>query len=405
MSNVLDNPAGECTLANVPARTARRVSKPQQAKRHHFYLFLLGWTYYLLVPVLAGRLGLFESLESFELMSRYVRPTDPLWPTLIAYILALPVFFVAGSMLAQSLPHLRRSVTPLYWATRVLLPVYGLMLIIFAFSARANLFAGYAEDMDLSVVGPIATLQMALLLQYMLAKAAGLASARWAGMMLTISSVLLMSMGGRLYVVSSLVALYIYWWQWSARDARARRLSLVPLIVAPIGLAMIGMWRMGVFDPSALFFYLFAESMFTSISAFTLMASQGPALVHGPSDFLSAFLNIVPSALWPDKASMMVSLIETPLQFEAPFGATSIVTSTIGNFGFLGGPLFIGLVGFIMGRAATNTRLPTGRALYCYLCCLLPFMFFRDPFQVQVKVVITGFLLIWLNRLLASRVR
>jgi len=387
-------------VTNFFGTTSAPGSRP--ATLSHLHLFAIGWSYYLLVPALAGRLGLFESSDSFSLMRRFCQPTDPWWPLLLSYVALLPLAFAAGSLTAGSLPRLRALPTPLGRPTAALIPLYAIGLIVTGYGARANFFAGYSPDMDLSVVGPVSTMQMCILFQYLAARAAGLRSARWLALLLLACAVLLLGMGGRLYVLSSIVAIYIQWWKFRAKSARVRIRSLAAVIVTPLLFATAGMLRLGVFDPAELGFYVFAEPLFTSISAFTLMDSHGWSWLDGPRDFFSAFVNLVPAALWPGKADHVVSLLETPLPFEAPFGAVSIVVSTIGNFGFLGGPFFIGFVGFVMERVRRAAGTAAGQALYCYLCALLPFMFFRDPFPVQIKVAMTGFVLVWLNRVLGQ---
>jgi hypothetical protein len=371
------------------------------ARLSHIHLFFVGWTYYLAVPILAGKLGLFDAVNGFEMMSQYCTPADPWWPALIAFALLLPGAFVLGTALADAIPRARGFRTPIEWPTYVLLPLYAVALAVTTIQGRASLFAGYAEGVDISVAGPIATVQLALLLQYLAAKCAGLRSARALGLLLAAASIVLIGMGGRLYVLSALVALYVRWWMYGTSDPRARRRSLLLVVVVPVLFGIAGMWRLGIFDPSLMAFYLFAEPTFTSISAFTLMDGHSWKFLDTPTDLISAFVNIVPSPLWPEKTSFLMPLDESPLRFESPFGAISIVTSAIGNFGYPGGIAFVGFVGFVMERVRRATDTSAGRALYCYLCGLLPFMFFRDPFHVQVKVVITGFLLIWVNRLLA----
>lgn len=388
-----------------PAPTRQRRPRSFWRGISHVHLFLVGWIYYLFVPVAAGWGGLFETSESFLLMGRFASVDDHWWPALASYVFCIPVAFLLGSALAKQLPRVHGHKFHVGRSTRLLVPIYAVMLVAAAWVARDNLFQGYGEDLDVTAAGPIATLQMAALLQYLAAKAAGLPSMRWAGVLLAAASILGLSMGGRLYVLSALVAVYFYWWRYSAADDRARRRSLLAVLLVPMVFGVVGMVRLGFVDLSNLGFYVFAEPLFTSISALT--AAQHPwSMFEVPHDFLSAFLNIVPSALWPDKASAVISLsVNSPIPFEAPFGAISIVTSSVGNFGVVGGLAFIGLVGFIMERSRQRSNAsPMGRALYCYLCCLLPFMFFRDPFQVQVKLVITGFLLAWLNGLLSMRI-
>ena len=374
--------------------------KSRRVRLSHLHLFMIGWTYYLLIPVLAGRLGLFENSDSFSLMQRFCAPSDPWWPALMAYVVMLPLAFFAGSFLARRIPRMRPLATPLRAPTSALLPLFAAGLVVTGFAARGNLFSGYSSDTDFSVVGPVATMQMCVLFQFLAARAAGLHSARWLGLTLLAGTFLLIGMGGRLYVLSSIVAIYIQWWMYRSRSARVRRRSLVAVIVVPLAFAVAGMLRLGVFNLADLGFYVFAEPLFTGISAFTLMDGHGWSWLDTPRDFFSAFINLVPAALWPDKAAHVVNLLDTSLPFEAPFGAISIVVSTIGNFGLLGGPVFVAVVGFVMERVRRAADAPARQALYCYLCALLPFMFFRDPFPVQIKVALTGFALVWLNRVI-----
>ncbi len=379
-------------IAAVGSDSARR------SRLSHLHLFAIGWVYYLLIPILAGRLGLFESSDSFSLMRRFASPQDRWWPALMLYAVLLPLAFLVGNALAGRIPNLRGLRTPIAGPSQILVPVYALALLLTGYAARGNFFAGYSADLDIAAVGPISTLQMCLVFQYLAARVEGSRSTRWLGILLLLSSVLLLGMGGRLYVLSALVAIYVDWWKFRASGPRARLRSLVAVIVTPLAFGVVGMLRLGVFDLADLSFYIFAEPLFTSISAFTLMDGNGWALLDTPRDFFSAFINLIPAAVWPGKTDYVISLLDTSLNFEAPFGAVSIVTSTIGNFGYLGGPLFLGFVGFVMGRTRRGTGTAAGRALYCYLCSLLPFMLFRDPFPVQIKVALLGFVLIWVNR-------
>jgi hypothetical protein len=225
--------------------------------------------------------------------------------------------------------------------------------------------------------------------------------ARCFGLMLAANSVVLLSTGGRLYTVSAIVAAFFYYWNWGAKDDAARRRSAVFMLTVPIVMAALGSWRLGELDLGPLGFYLFAEPVFTSISGVTLVQGGSWSWLDLPRDFGSAFLNIVPSVFWPGKADLMVSLLDSDLRLQSPLGAMSIIASSIGNFGYVGGLTFFVGVGYVMGRARRNATSPVTRALYCYLSCLLPFLFFRDPFQIQIKLVITGFALVWLHRVLS----
>jgi len=361
----------------------------------HLHVFILGWALYVAAPLLLGYFGVFERLEPVESVAGYFEGPAAMWAGLLLYAALMPLAFYGGSRFARSWRRMPPLIVPLRLQSWLLLVVYAILLVLFTAAARELLFQGYAEGVDSTVVGPIATLQMVLLFQYLVCKAAGLTRVgRGLGVLLILASVVLLGMGGRLYVASALVALYFYWWKWVAQDRAARRRSIKWALLAPLVLAVIGMWRVGALDISGLGFYLFAEPLFTSISAVSYFLGGSWHILDTPTDFFSAFINVVPTALWPEKLNFVASLSNAGLDFESPFGALSIITSSVANFGYLGGLAFIALVGTVFGWAQRNATSPLMRAFYCFLVSLLPFLFFRDPFQVQVKLVTTGFLLL-----------
>ena len=363
-------------------------------KLTHFHIFMIGWAYYLGGPVIVAYLGLLNRIESAGAWVYYIQNIGTDNSLLILYVALMPAAFFIGDKLSQQLKRARPRVNYVRLANWLMWPTYASLLIIFTVTAKELLFAGYAKGYDLYLMGPIATLQMLILFQYLLYKSSSnLAAAKLNAYLLIATSVILLSMGGRLYVVTSLVAIYFYYWNWGSRNATSRRNSLLAMFVLLILLAVIGMWRMGEANLSQLGFYLFAEPLFTSISAFSFMENWEVVLFDMPKDFFFSFLNIVPSWIWEDKAEYFSELLADKIGVLSPFGALSIVASSAGNFGFIGGLLFVMLVGFIMGRSRLNAVSPISMALYCYLTGLLLFIFFRDPFQIQVKLVLTGFLL------------
>ncbi len=373
----------------------------------HRHLFLLGWTYYLALPLLLGHSGVFDSVSSLSLLGGYFDPQSPSWQALVLFCVLAPLAYLLGGAwtplragaLAPTVPDERRRGA---WP---LIPVYGALLALFTFQARSLLFTGYVESVEVSLLGPLATLQMLVLFQYLFERTAERHTASAFGWLLLLNSGVLLSLGGRLYVLSALVALYFRWWNWGARSGAQQLRSLILLLGAPAVLVAVGMWRVGATDYSLVGFYLVSESTFTSISGFTLFTGGQWSLLDMPGEFIAAFVNIVPSALWPGKAEWLIALTSASQNYESPFGAISIVASSVGNFGFLGALLFFFGVGAYMSTTGRTHRQPARIAHYSYLVGMLPFMFFRDPFQVQVKLVMTGFLLYWATVLLRSRQR
>lgn len=364
----------------------------------HIHVFLAGWVYYLGGPVLVAYLGVLNSIESAEAWLKYVDTEGYLRWALPLYVLLMPLAFILGDRVSGLVKPTKPRAANVRLANWVLWPLYAVLLAVLIFQASDMMFSGYVDGYDPAIMGPIATLQLLILFQYLLFKSSGLhVAARLNLALLIVCSIVLLSMGGRLYVATALAAILFYKWNWGARAASARRRALMWVFLVVVVFAILGMLRMGVFNPFFVLLYMFLEPLFTSISAFSVIRGDWDWLADNPNDFLVAFLNVVPAWLWPEKAAFIASSVEEFAVF-SPFGAKSIVASTIQNFGFVGGLAFITVVGFIMGRSRINATSPISIAFYCYLVGLLMFIFFRDPFQIQVKLVITGTVLMWLYR-------
>jgi hypothetical protein len=372
----------------------------------HRHLFALGWAYYLLTPLVLGYAGVFTTADSLGLLQPYFDIHNPSWPYLLSFTLLAPIAYLVGSLWVPLRPIVPREVRAERRRTGAwfLLPLYAVLMGLFAVHARSLLGAGYSGELDISLIGPMATVQMLVLYQYLYERSARHRIAGAFAVLLVFNSALLLSMGGRLYVVSALVAIYFRWWNWGARSLSKQWRSLALILCVPAALVAVGMWRMGETNYSLVGFYLVSEAVFTSISAFTLFTGgQWSGLLDVPYEFLGAFANIVPAPLWPDKANWLAALGSTTQQhYESPFGASSIVASAVGGFGFVGGILFFLVVGMYMSALGRTRDQPAREAHYCYLVGLLPFMFFRDPFQVQIKLVLTGFILYFLTVVVRS---
>lgn len=377
------------------------------SKLSHVNMFLIGWVYYLGLPMAAGYFNLFALVDQAAPFADQFNLRTDRWYALAAYVLLLPACYIAGNWVARQFKSrpFRTGVRPRF-SSKLLLPIYVLLLLTFAFQARELLFGGYVGGVDLSLMGPIATLEMVLLYQYIACKEAALRRHSLAfGLLLLVSSLALLSMGGRIYVASTFAAVIFHRWKWVARTRKDRLRMVKWIVVAPLVFAAIGMLRLGSFNLAGLGFFLFAEPLFTDISGISFVLGDNWHWFAFPGEFISSFVNIIPSSIWPDKVDHIVQLTDLYPEYQSPFGAQSIIVATIGNFGFIGGLMFVGAVGAFLGRAALKATTPHSRALYCLLVSILPFIFFRDPYQIQVKLVITGFVLNFLQRMIEGYMR
>ena len=378
--------------------------RDRPSKLSHINIFLIGWVYYLGLPMAAGYLNLFALVDqAAPFADRFDVRTDR-WYALAIYVFLLPACYIGGNWVAckfKSGPF-RTGIRPRF-SSQILLPIYALLLATFAFQARTLLFGGYVEGYDASLMGPLATIEMVLLYQYIACSAAGLRRYSFAfGFLLFLASVVLLSMGGRIYVASALSAVMFYRWKWVARTRQDRYRMVKWILLAPLAFAAIGMIRLGTFDLTGLGFFLLAEPLFTAISGISFVLDDKWHWFAFPNEFISSFVNIVPSSIWPNKVDQILQLSDIYPEYQSPFGAQSIVVSTIGNFGYVGGLMFVGVVGAFIGRVALKATTPHSCALYCFLVSMLLFIFFRDPYQIQVKLVFTGLVLNLLQRVIDS---
>ncbi|MBT8547959.1 hypothetical protein G6680_05020 [Polynucleobacter paneuropaeus] len=371
----------------------------------HQLVFLIGCTYYFFAPLILGYVGAFNSLESLSFLDKYFEPNDVNWPFLVTFIFFGTVSYLLGAFCINQPKTFPKSVETRrsHAGTWTLFFLYGLAMLMLAFQARVLLFSGYSNMPDSGLVGPIATLQMFLLFQYLYERSAHCSIASAFALLLIINSYVLLSMGGRLYVISALAAIYFRWWNWGADSKRTQLRSLLLVLFVILVSVVIGMWRVGESDYSSAIFYLTAEANLISISAFTLFTGGNWLPIDAPFEFLLSFTNLIPSVLWPEKSEWLASFINTMQNYQTPFGGVSIIASTISNFGYIGGLLFFFTVGLCMSKVGCTRSDPAREARYSCLVGMLPFMFFRDPFQVQVKIVLIFQILYLITRILKKR--
>lgn len=370
-------------------------SMKSRKKISHNLFFLLGWSYYLLVPILSAYFGFFDDVSAWN---NYVYENANY---ILALYSALIILFYSFCSLSGVFNWtINLNIKYINGVNFIVIPIYILLLIVYVLKASDFIFTGYKNGMDPSLVGPIATLEMALLFHYLYCKTFScIRYTKITGILILITSIILLGMGGRIYVISALISIFFYEWNWGNINRRKLFFLMMPM---PFIVVAIGMWRVSDLNVDVIGFYIFAESLFTSISAFTILNANNWGWFEYPIDFIISFSNVIPVFFWPDKGIFIDSWSRVNTDIEAPFGALNIVASSISNFGFLGGLCFIGFVGFIMGVMKKISKYPLMRVLYCYLVGLLPFIFFRDPYAVQVKLVLMAFILVFIYQAISK---
>jgi hypothetical protein len=369
----------------------------------HVAAFSLGYLFYWILPVAAGLAGVFADPGN-PVMSAWYSLFYTISNSTLEWFLILSLVcyfaFLSGTWLGSR----THSMSPLRLGApafdrRLLIPLLWLSAICLAalsFALRDQLFTGYATGMDpwipdplRSALGALSTILIILLLLDCAAKDRGDRSAGafrrlLAGrffLLYLLASLLDVSVGARMYMVSGILMLCVY------RSVFFRRFAAVNLVcLVGIGLllaGLVGVWRMGRAD-YGIFENLASEPMFTAMSLIHFLGSERLPLLRYPVLLLSEFLNLVPTFLFPGKMELFLQPEDIGYVTFSPGGGLNSFFSFMINFGVLGtiGVLF-GL-GFAMAVLKKGAGSPLLRVIYIMISGWLGFSFFRDPFYVSI---------------------
>lgn len=370
---------------------------------NHRNLFVFGFLYYLVLPVLVGVTGLLSDSPGFV----YWFPVFRQIPinTLLTYFVVIGFFLLAYLLGSGRVQRDLRPIVPLPVSSETSLFFLAIAIgfivfdLVVAFRYHEILFTGYSSfESARQIVGMISTVNTLLgfMTVYLLLSNSRRKLLRLYLVALFVTSVILLGLGGRLYVVIPLLALLIYKLGFAPRRMGGWRVFLLGTAIVLFMLS-VGVWRVGgATSAKALSFIFFAEPVFTWWSAATFLTNNQSnlPLLEFPSNFLSSFVNFIPSYLTPDKTSMIASIADK-YPFSNPLGAQSIFVSVVGNFGICLGTVFMFLVGkwfCKIERAAEASAF--FRAYYILAVSVLPFQFFRDDFSLINKQLFWNLLIV-----------
>ena len=211
---------------------------------------------------------------------------------------------------------------------------------------------------------------------------------------LIFSSVILLGLGSRMYVLIPIISLFIYKLFYAKRKYNFTKFIFYSIFIGILFL-IIGAIRIGAVINVEFLVYLFlAEPIFTWWSASTFLSVNELLIIDIPISYISSFINFIPSFFFTDKYKFLITLKENHF-FESPLGATSIFVSIQGNFGWYGGIIFM----FILGLFYSIIELYARRnnfilAYYIGIVSILPFQFFRDGFSIINKQLFWNMLIV-----------
>lgn len=366
-------------------------------KLFHIYLFIFGFLYYLILPLLVV---IVEGFDGYPGMQHLYKNFNP--EIVFPYTTWVTIFLL--SFLAGSLLPLKYSSIKLKAKTEWVIGARDIALISISFfligqytiiSNSNNLFKGYQVDYDTDFMGSIATLNTFFLffLLYNKGKEQKDSGSRFIELYLILSilefSVVLLGLGSRMYIMVPLISYIIYLIDHQKISFKKLFFRGILIILFLLG---VGIWRLGDtnFSIDALLYIGVAEPVFTWISAESMFSMNNLPLLAFPSNFLTSFINFIPTILLPDKTDYITQLT---ILYDSPLGATNILVSLIGNFGLLGSCFALFCLGFLLSFIRIQGTSLFLKTYYYCLCGILPFQLFRDNISIVNKMLFYNFLI------------
>jgi hypothetical protein len=362
----------------------------------HVAFFSAGYLFYWVLPILLGQIQLFDTGSGNGFGDWAVFFQGVPQGQLEIYAVSILVYyfcFMLGDMLG-------RKTTPSFRKMKMKSPpltfVFVLYICVFIISIcyiyhLRNLLGANYNDIGVAILsmGTLAALSLVLLALALLKtteneKATFLAtiSNRWM-LGFFVVSFLQLTMGGRLYFVSSLLLLAGY------RSVFFKKYSAGQLLAFVLGAAAFGgaagllRLKSGV-NVVALMLNLAGEPVFTSFSLVSFLGSNHIPWIEFPRFLAGDLLNLVPSAVLANKMDLFPDPTKAGFSFVSPMGAMNSWVSFVINFGLAGTAVIMMLIGFFLRRLLMNATSPVFKTQYLMCSAFLVFTFFRDPFSVSL---------------------
>jgi len=360
----------------------------------HIVLFSAGYLYYWVFPVLVGQFT-FAGAETNAAYQTWLSIFESVSPRqFVVYSISILVYYACfrlGDALAQ-----RKKFKPSLATAPALnfVPLlYGCVFIVavgFTFQIRSAIGMDYSELGDaFTAKGTLTAISLVLLALALISTTTNeettfiaTVSNRWIlGYFLI--AVLLLGMGERLYVMTSLLLLVAY------RSVFFKKYTLPQLLAFVFGMAALsavaGLIRLRAsVDISSLILNLAFEPVFTAYSLISFLGSNHVPWIAFPKFLAGDFLNLVPTAVMGNKQDFLPDPTKAGYYFVSPLGALNSWVSFIINFGLIGTAFVMSFVGYLLGWLRKEATSPIVKTQYLMCSAFMVFTFFRDPFSVSL---------------------
>jgi len=281
-----------------------------------------------------------------------------------------------------------------------------LVSCVLLWNLKESLFSGYHEAFgeDINEVlmrGSLSSLFTLLFISYLLTwftnEQRSASSQRkprlfwYATLGLLLVGLALLSMGGRLYIVSAIITLLALKGMQSSFVAKTSISiwSLLGFAGLLLGLvAIVGLWRnQSEFNALAILKNLIAEPLYISISLASLYSENNVPALDFPLLLLNDTVGMLPSFIYPEKIERFFA-IKSIYKVDSPSGGLSGLASLSANFGWLGAIVISGLICYLVARLSFSVSCPKKLSKYrvvFVIAATFPLLSLcRDPFVISV---------------------
>lgn len=340
----------------------------------HVTLFSLGFIFYWVTPIAAGFL-----LSTDFMPAMWTGLFDARWATnYLAAVIIIYAAFIAGDQLGIRV--FRKKEGRHKGLSPQILALFsgGAFLVFLAEIAvhRVALLAPYTTDLSDQTERGNVTAWVVLLGSVVFLRISSLPRFTLLMLPFAAGALFLVLIGSRLYVASFVLMFSAF------RSLYVRPFSKKQVVLS--GLLIVALFgTVGAFRGDSPITYagrnVLLEPVFTSVSLVYFLRYDHMAWLALPKYLASDFCNLIPSAVFPGKAS----LINTPEVFN-PLGALHSFVSFNFNFGLIGTTAFMFLLPVGLRWVKARDGSPLYRTMYVMLSGWLAFTFFRDPFSVSI---------------------
>ena len=360
----------------------------------HIALFSAGYLYYWVFPVLIGHLSFAgaDSNSAFETWLQIFARVPPSQFSL--YCISILVYygcFRLGDVLARRMkfrPRLAKA--PALNFVPLLYAFVFIVAVGFTYQIRSAIGMDYNELGDIFMSkGTLTAISLVLLALALLITTGNeketfiaTLSNRWIlGYFLI--ALLLLAMGERLYVMTSLLLLAAY------RSVFFKKYTLTQLLACVFGMALLsalaGLIRLrSSLDITALVLNLAYEPVFTAYSLVSFLGANHIPWIAFPKFLAGDFLNLVPTALMGNKVDLLPDPVKAGFYFVNPLGALHSWVSFMVNFGLAGTAVAMAFAGYLLRWLLKRATSPVIKTQYLMCSAFMAFTFFRDPFSVSL---------------------